>query len=75
MLEMWPDLERVGQGTGRVCGNPRLNHECNWGHFKKSVDYVSLHQKKNQQYSICSLYDCKAYFYNFHCYLLTIFTL
>ena len=31
MLEMWPDLERVGQGTGRVCGNPRLNHECKLG--------------------------------------------
>lgn len=27
-LEVWPDLERVGQGTGPAIGNPRLNHQC-----------------------------------------------
>lgn len=46
-LEVWPDLERVGQGTGLVIGNPRLNHQCKLSSFQEAGRLYSLTLKAN----------------------------
>lgn len=45
--EMWPDLERVGRGTGQVCGNPRWNYESQLGSLQEVSWLCKFTPKEN----------------------------